>query len=349
MKISSPTAINRILQLFNTPRASVEQEFSPYFYRYFSRFFKDSKKFGGYIELCWYLSQVTRAKNASVLDLGCGFGMMATLFGLFGAKEVMGYDLNTEKIDLFKKLLLYLDPEVGNVKPVHGDSSKIEFPDEYFDVVVTNETLSHVREMEHTIEEIYRILKPGGRLLVRDGNNSLFLWGRVRRRMFWRKIEQGPVDPSAFRSTDVLLPFIEVRQKMILEKFPQMDREKVQLLSQETKGMFGNEIFEAVEKFQKTGRIAARPKFRYRNPMTGEFPEREINPFRLKMMLIKRGFEASFIPYFYSESLSGTEMMIKRFFYLMGRYISILHLFLTPGFAILGEKKRGAKIDNNCH
>ena len=274
---------------------------------------------------------------------------MATFFGLIGSREVVGYDLNTEKIELFQKLLLYLGPEIKNVKPFLGDSSKIEYPNGYFDVVVTNETLSHVREMEHTIEEIYRILKPGGRLLVRDGNNSLFLWGRVRRRMFWRKIEQGPVDPSSFRSTDIPLPFIEVRQKMILEKFPQMDREKIQLLSQETAGMFGNEIFEAVEKFEKTGRIPARPKFRYRNPMTGEFPEREINPFRLKMMLIKRGFEASFIPYFYSESFSGTEMMIKRFFYLMGRYISIFHLFLTPGFAILGEKKRGAKIDNNCH
>ena len=349
MEISNLVAFSKIQKLFKTPKSSVEKEFSPYFYRYFSRYFKNPNKFEGYIGLCRYLSHVTKAKNASVLDLGCGFGMMATLFGLYGAKEVVGYDLNKEKIDLFKQLLLYIDTEIKNVKPFLGDSSKIEYPNRYFDVVVTNETLSHVREMEHTIEEIYRILKPGGRLLVRDGNNSLFLWGRVRRRMFWRRIEQGPVDPSAFRSTDVPLPFIEVRQKMILEKFPQMDREKVQLLSQETKGMFGNEIFEAVEKFEKTGKIPARPKFRYRNPMTGEFPEREINPFRLKMMLIKRGFEASFIPYFYSESFSGTEMMIKRFFYLMGRYISILHLFLTPGFAILGEKKRGAKIDNNCH
>ena len=339
MEISNLVAFSKIQKLFKTPKSSVEKEFSPYFYRYFSRYFKNPNKFEGYIGLCRYLSHVTKAKNASVLDLGCGFGMMATLFGLYGAKEVVGYDLNKEKIDLFKQLLLYIDPEIKNVKPVLGDSSKIEYPNGYFDVVVTNETLSHVREMEHTIEEIYRILKPGGRLLVRDGNNSLFLWGRVRRRMFWRRIEQGPVDPSAFRSTDIPLPFIEVRRKMILEKFPQMDREKIQLLSQETAGMFGNEIFEAVEKFEKTGKIPARPKFRYRNPMTGEFPEREINPFRLKTMLIKRGFEASFIPYFYSESFSGTEMMIKRFFYLMGRYVSIFHLFLTPGFALLGIKK----------
>ncbi len=336
--ISNSIAINRIQQLFKTPRTSIEKEFSPYFYRYFSRFFKNPKKFDGYIELCWYLSHVTKAKNASVLDLGCGFGMMATLFGLFGAKEVIGYDLNTEKIDLFKKLLLYLDPKVGNVKPVLGDSSKIEFPDECFDVVVTNETLSHVREMECTIEEIYRILKPGGRLLVRDGNNGLFFLGRMRRRRFWQKIERGPVDPSMFRSTDIPLPFIEVRKKMILEKFPKMDREKIQLLSRETVGMFGNEIFEAAGKFEKTGRIPARPKFRYRNPVTGEFPEREINPIRLKVMLREKGFETAFIPYFYTTSFSDTEMMVKRLFYVIGRYLSIFHLFLTPGFAILGVK-----------
>jgi SAM-dependent methyltransferase len=349
MKISNPTAINRILQLFNTPRATVEKEFSPYFYRYFFRFFKNPKKFNGYLELCRYLFDITHAKNGSMLDLGCGFGMMATLFGLYGAKEVVGYDLNTEKIDLFKRLLLYIDPEIKNVKPVLGNSSKIEYADECFDVVIANETVSHVREMENSINEAYRVLKPGRRFLIRDGNNSLFFLGRMRRRRFWRKIELGPVDPSMFRSTDIPLPFIEVRRKMILEKFPQMDREKIQLLSQETAGMFGNEILEAVAKFEKTGRIPARPKFRYRNPITGEFPEREINPLRLKMMLIKKGFEASFIPYFYSESFSDIEMIIKRFFYLMGKYISIFHLFLIPGFAILGEKKRGAKIDKNCH
>ena len=127
---------------------------------------------------------------------------------------------------------------------------------------------------------------------------------------------------------------------MIFERFPQFSQEKIKLLSEQTAGMFGNEIFEAVEEFKEKGKICNRPKFRYRNPITGEFPEREINPFDLKMMLIKRGFKASFIPYFYSESFSDIEMIIKRFYYLMERYIPILHLFLTPGFALLGIKKR---------
>jgi len=340
MEVSNSTALLRLRELLGASQSFLDKEFSPYFYRYFKRY-KNPNKFEGYLELCEYLFHVTKAKDSYVLDLGCGFGLMATLFGLNGAKEVVGYDLNTEKIDLFKKLLLNLGPEINHVKPILGDSSKIEFPDEYFDVIITNETVSHIREVEESINEAYRVLKPRGSFLIRDGNNSLFLLGKIRRRTFWSRIEHGPVDPSWFRLTDIPLPYFEVRRKMILDKFPQMDLKKLNLLSKMTAGMFGNEIFEAISEFEDIGKISKLPKFPYRNPMTGEFPEREVNPFNLKMMLMKKGFEVSFIPYFYSETFKDKEMIIKRFYYLMGKYISIFNLFLTPGFTLLGIKGRG--------
>ena len=175
--------ISQIQQLLQAPRTFIEGEFSPYFYRYFIRY-SNPKKFDGYLSLCWHLFQVTKAENASVLDLGCGFGLMATIFGLYGSREVVGYDLNVEKIELFKKLLLYLNLGTSRIKPVLGDSSRIEYPVGYIDVIIANETFSHVREIEGTIREVYRVLKPGGRFLIRDGNNSLFLLGRMKRRRF---------------------------------------------------------------------------------------------------------------------------------------------------------------------
>jgi hypothetical protein len=74
--------------------------------------------------------------------------------------------------------------------------------------------------------------------------------------------------------------------------------------------------------------------------VTGEFPEKEINPFVLKKVLKKAGFDVSFISYFYSESFRDYEMTIKRFYHLMGKYLPAAHLFLSPGFALLGVKKR---------
>jgi ubiquinone/menaquinone biosynthesis C-methylase UbiE len=339
MEISSSKVIVQIQQLLQKPRTFVEGEFSPYFNRYFVRY-SNPKKFDGYLSLCKYLFQVTKSKNAFVLDLGCGFGLMAIIFGLYGSREVVGYDLNNEKIECFKKLLLYLNSEVQNVKPVLGDSSKIEYPAEYFDTIIANETLSHIKGIEESIHEVYRVLKPGGSFLIRDGNNSLFLLGKIKRRRFWKRIEHGPIDPSWFRSTDIPLPYFTIRQKMILDNFPKMDPSKVDFLSRATAGMFGEEIFKAVEDFEKNGKVANKPAFRYRNPITGEYPEKEINPFTLKKLLRGVGFEVSFIPYFYSESFKCLEMAAKRFYYCVEKYLPIAHLFLSPGFALLGVKKK---------
>ncbi len=53
--------------------------------------------------------------------------------------------------------------------------------------------------------------------------------------------------------------------------------------------------------------------------------------------------KVSFIPYFYSESFRDKEMIIKRFYYLMGKYLSTLHLFLIPGFTLVGIKEGSGK------
>lgn len=338
MEIFNSKAIAQIQHLLQKPRTYIEGEFSTYFYRYFARY-SSPKKFNGYLAFSKYLFELTKATDASVLDLGCGFGLMATIFGLYGSREVVGYDLNDEKIEGFRKLLLHLNSEIQNVKPVLGDSTKIEYPNEYFDVVITNETFSHIRDMEKSIGEVQRVLRPGGTFLIRDGNNSLFMPGRITRRRFWRRIERGPADPSWFRSTDIPLPYLTIRQQMILERFPKMDSAKIDFLSRATAGMFGQEIFQAIEDFENKGKIPSKSKFPYRNPITGEYPEKEINPFTLKHMLQKRDFEVSFVPYFHSSSLSNAEMIIKFVSYWIGKCIPIGHLLLTPGFALLGKKK----------
>jgi SAM-dependent methyltransferase len=148
-------------ELLQKPRTFIEGEFSAYFYRYFVRY-RNPKKFNGYLALSKYLFQITKAKNASVLDLGCGFGLMAIIFGLYGSRKVIEYDLNDEKIECFKKLLLYLNLVIQNVRPVLGGSSRSEYPDEYFNVVITSGTSSHIREMEESIVEVHEVLKAGG-------------------------------------------------------------------------------------------------------------------------------------------------------------------------------------------
>jgi ubiquinone/menaquinone biosynthesis C-methylase UbiE len=329
--------IRKIQELLRAPQQFLEEEFSPYFCRYYVRY-SHPKKFEGYLRFCKHLFSVTEARNAKILDLGCGFGLLSILLGLEGAKEVVGYDLNMEKIHLFNKFIGYLGEEVKNVKPLLGDSVRIEFPALTFDVVIANEVFSHIRDCDTSLREVFRVLKPGGRFLVRDGNNSLFLPGRIKRRRFWRRIEHGPVEPAWFRSTDVPFPYSQIRKKMIADQFPEVDNKQIEMLSRETAGLYGREIIEMVMKFENNGKIIQKPKFPYRNPITGEFPEREINPFVFSKRLKKLGFEVSFVPYFYPGPLNDFEMAVKTFFFWIDKYIPKAHLFLNPGFAILGTK-----------
>ena len=69
------------------------------------------------------------------------------------------------------------------------------------------------------------------------------------------------------------------------------------------------------------------------------YPEKEINPFSFKRMVQREGFDVSFIPHFYSGSFRDCEMAVKRFYYLLEKYFPVIHLFLSPGFALLGVKR----------
>jgi len=55
-------------------------------------------------------------------------------------------------------------------------------------------------------------------------------------------------------------------------------------------------------------------------------------------MLQNLGFKVSFIPYFYPESFRDLEAAVKRFYYWIEKYFPMGHLFLSPGFGLLGQK-----------
>lgn len=87
---------------------------------------------------------------ASLLDMGCGGGLLAPR--LSGYRHV-GVDLS--------EAALAVAAEHG-VEPHQGDVSSLPFEDDSFDVVVAGEILEHVEDLEATVSEALRVLRPGG-------------------------------------------------------------------------------------------------------------------------------------------------------------------------------------------
>jgi len=101
-------------------------------------------------------------KGDKVLDVACGRG-----FGTFllsqKAKEIIGLDIDQPSIEEAKTNF-----NGENLNFLLGDGRKMKFPDNYFDAVVSIETIEHLNEEDQVefINEIKRVLKPNGRLFL---------------------------------------------------------------------------------------------------------------------------------------------------------------------------------------
>ena len=98
----------------------------------------------------------------SVLEVGCGLGFDLLQFAKNGAK-VTGVDLASNAIDLAKKYFA-----LNNFKAdlYVGNAEKLDFQDDHFDIVYSFGVLHHTPNTQVAVNNIHRVLKPGGKAIV---------------------------------------------------------------------------------------------------------------------------------------------------------------------------------------
>lgn len=106
----------------------------------------------------------TMFKDKDVLDIGCGAGGKSLYYLSLGAKSVTGIDV----VEKYEKEAYALQDELGlsGFKFLVEDASKMSFEDNSFDTIVMNDAMEHVAQPDKVLEEVYRVLKPGGKLYV---------------------------------------------------------------------------------------------------------------------------------------------------------------------------------------
>ncbi|PNW73237.1 hypothetical protein CHLRE_14g624350v5 [Chlamydomonas reinhardtii] len=106
------------------------------------------------------------AKNpATILDVGCGFGGTSRhLAKKFRDANVTGITLSPKQVQRGTELAK--EQGVGNVKFQVMDALAMEFPDNSFDLVWACESGEHMPDKRKYIEEMTRVLKPGGTLVI---------------------------------------------------------------------------------------------------------------------------------------------------------------------------------------
>jgi len=104
-------------------------------------------------------------KGKIVLDLACGTGYGTKMMFGAGAKEIWGGDIDSELIGDNKEH--YKEDKIFFRKM---DVAAIPFPDNYFDIVVSFETVEHTLKCEQFMGEAKRILREGGLFIMSTPN-----------------------------------------------------------------------------------------------------------------------------------------------------------------------------------
>jgi ubiquinone/menaquinone biosynthesis C-methylase UbiE len=103
-----------------------------------------------------------------VLDAGCGVGYGTRLLAEHGPARLVGVDVSSEAL---------AHAPANGAEWVQADLRELPFPADSFDLVVCFEVIEHVEEQERVLDELRRVLRKDGILLISSPNRDVYAPG----------------------------------------------------------------------------------------------------------------------------------------------------------------------------
>jgi len=102
----------------------------------------------------------------TLLDIGCGTGTISMyLAGVLGAEKTYGIDANPRWVE--KARATGVDATVLDIQ-----SENLPYDDNYFDAIFCGELIEHLTDTDHLLDEVFRVLSPGGCCVLTTPNLS---------------------------------------------------------------------------------------------------------------------------------------------------------------------------------
>ncbi len=115
--------------------------------------------------LTFNLNKYELNDNGIMLDVGCGEGRH--IFGVmqdYPQMKCVGLDMDNASLNKAEEGYQYFE-SISNAGAefIKGSAYSLPFPDESIDLIVCSEVLEHLHEYNDAVDEIHRVLKPGGK------------------------------------------------------------------------------------------------------------------------------------------------------------------------------------------
>ncbi len=129
-----------------------------------AEFYDQKEKYLNSFEQNKILPLLGDVKNKKVLDIGAGTGRLSLQLAKGGA-QVMALDVSEKMLELVKR-------KNHKVQTTVADAENLPFENNSFDVVTAAFLIVHLKDPARFFDEVYRILKDGGKFVVTNINQK---------------------------------------------------------------------------------------------------------------------------------------------------------------------------------
>lgn len=162
----------------------------------------------------------TFAPTGTLVDVGSGPGyLLVEIAGAYPDLKLIGVDSSADMAELARRNA-QIEGLSDRIEFRTGDVQNLPFEDESVDFVVSSLSLHHWSAPNAALQEIHRVLKPGGQLLIFDTRRDprrIFYWGVLFARQF---VVPGPLREIEEPTGSILASYTPLEVSSMLEESP---------------------------------------------------------------------------------------------------------------------------------
>jgi len=281
--------------------------------------------------LSWSLTPSTVSLNKfKILDYGGGTGILSLL-----AKELkIGTVVYNDIYDVSCNDAKTLGQAIGNEADYYlqGDIDDaincLKKDAIHINAIASYDVIEHIYDIVAFLRKLQLLSERSLNVFLSTGANSL---NPIKKKALMKQqveIEnKDRVKKHGHKERDCLKAYLKVREEMIAKYNKDLTNNEVKRLARVTRGMMEPDIYQCVDKYLKTNEFSLEPAHPTNtcDPYTGNWAEHLMDPYCLKEVLLRKGFEVEVLGGYWSPSKNSMKS------YLGDLLNIIIYLFKKQG------------------
>jgi 2-polyprenyl-3-methyl-5-hydroxy-6-metoxy-1,4-benzoquinol methylase len=272
-------------------------------------------------------------KKFKIMDYGGGTGILSLL-----AKEMkIGTVIYNDIDDVSCKDAKTLGQAIGNESDFYlqgdlGDTIRfLKQNDVHVNAIASYDVIEHIYDIEEFFRKLHLLSDQPLNVFLSSGANSLNFFKRKALMKKQFEVEnENREEKYGHKKRDCLKAYLIVREEMIASYRKDLTKKEVKRLASVTRGMMRSDIYQCVDKYLKTKQFPLEPEHPTNtcDPYTGNWAEHLMDPYYLKELLFRAGFEAKVLGGYWSPPKNSMK-------YYFGKVLNILiYLFKKQGIRV---------------